>query len=384
MFLYVYVYIYIYIYANICIYVCSICPYFFGYKHDIDDYPPARTKVEHSFTHVHTRWSTNGPFHTGQICCRAPFLGFSAWISGAGGFPTIVVFGGGFEARVILSLPEVWDTTSVALRKQPKSRHFSEATRHSFMLMIYCFPLPKHPQIIILKIKNRKMPQKHTKTLVVVPFQPPSPSCANICQAGSPSTSLTWRPGRRPMARCKEGFTSLLRRKTLVWYAVIVENTWEHMRTLQNETKCWINLAGLCTCNLKSTHGRLQRMLSRLNMFDHVWNIFEPRTSLAPIFPRLLHGTNSSSSVAHCLGCRAWLQREDPENYWKLTGKTWWALTNIERFGVKTRDSSFLAVFPNIKYGRVVLIWSFRHGPWKKKTREVEPFVPALDLCCGI
>ena len=226
--------VYIYIYANICIYVCSICPYFFGYKHDIDDYPPARTKVEHSFTHVHTRWSTNGPFHTGQICCRAPFLGFSAWISGAGGFPTIVVFGGGFEARVILSLPEVWDTTSVALRKQPKSRHFSEATRHSFMLMIYCFPLPKHPQIIILKIKNRKMPQKHTKTLVVVPFQPPSPSCANICQAGSPSTSLTWRPGRRPMARCKEGFTSLLRRKTLVWYAVIVENTWEHYKTKQN------------------------------------------------------------------------------------------------------------------------------------------------------
>ena len=149
-------------------------------------------------------------------------MGFSASISGAGGFPTIVVFGGGFEARVILSLPEVWDTTSVALRKQPKSRHFSEATRHSFMLMIYCFPLPKNPQIIIINIKKtgkcHTNIQKNTKTLVVVPFQifqPPSPSCANICQAGSPSTSLTWRPGRRPMARCKEGFTSLLR-KTLM------------------------------------------------------------------------------------------------------------------------------------------------------------------------
>ena len=157
------------------VYVCSICPYFFGYKHDIDDYPPARTKVEHSFTHVHTKWSTKGPFHTGQICCRAPFLGFSAWISGAGGFPTIVVFGGGFEARVILSLPEVWDTTSVALRKQPKSRHFSEATRHSFMLMIYCFPLPKHPQIIILKIKKQENATKTYKNLGSRPLSTPPP-----------------------------------------------------------------------------------------------------------------------------------------------------------------------------------------------------------------
>lgn len=165
--------------------------YFFGYKHDIDDDPPARTKVEHSFTHVHTRWSTNGPFHTGQICCRAPFLGFSASISGAGGFPTIVVFGGGFEARVILSLPEVWDTTSVALRKQPKSRHFSEATRHSFMLMIYNLLLSTSKTSSNYHYQHQKTGkchkniQKNTKTLVVVPFQifqPPSPSCANICR----------------------------------------------------------------------------------------------------------------------------------------------------------------------------------------------------------
>ena len=102
------------------------------------------------------------------------------------------------------------------------------------MLMIYCFPLPKHPQIIILKIKQ----ENATKTYKNLGSRPLSTPLPELCQhlPGWVSFHLLDVETRQAPNGSMQGGLHITPAEENT--GVICCDSREHMRTLQNETKC--------------------------------------------------------------------------------------------------------------------------------------------------